>query len=326
MKRKIEIGYHASQEQFAPSELIKFAACAEAAGFDLTMSADHLNPWSATQGQSGYTWSWLGAALAKTTRMCFGSIAIPCGMRYHPVIIAQAAATLAQMFPGRMKWIAAGSGEALNEMVVSANWPEKRQRNELLKEGVDIIRRLWDGETVTKTDGYHYTKEAKIWSLPQEPIRILGAALSTATADYLAGFVDGLVTVYQTGGEMESIIESFKKAGDDNKKVYVQAHVSWHEDEKTAKENALEQWRNNLLPPEQSENLRSVAMFDEMAKGISLKDLDGRVFAGSKAGDFIDLIDHCISLGLDGIVFHNTGRNQEAFMNFFGNEVLPAVR
>jgi alkanesulfonate monooxygenase SsuD/methylene tetrahydromethanopterin reductase-like flavin-dependent oxidoreductase (luciferase family) len=111
--------------------------------------------------------------------MNFGTIAIPCGMRYHPVIVAQAGATLAQMFPGRMKWIAARSGEALNDMVVSAHWPEKTLRNANLKEGIEIIRRLWNHESVTKTNGYHYTKEARIWSLPEEPFMIFGAALSS---------------------------------------------------------------------------------------------------------------------------------------------------
>jgi coenzyme F420-dependent glucose-6-phosphate dehydrogenase len=325
MKRKIEIGYHASHEQFAPSELIKFAVCAELASFDFIMSADHLNPWSGSQGNSGYSWSWLGAAMAKTSKVKFGTIAIPCGMRYHPVIVAQAGATLAQMFPGRMKWIAAGSGEALNEMVVSAHWPEKEERNAILKEGIEIIRRLWNHESVTKTDGYHYTNEAKIWSLADSPVMIFGAALSTGTAEYLAGCVDGLVTVYQSGGRMEEIIKSFQSSGGLGKHLYAQIHVSWHEDRTTARHNAFEQWRNNLLPIEQSQNLSSVKMFDKMAQNLSVNDLYGRVFIGSEPEYFIGLIDHCISLGLSGVVFHNTGRNQEEFIDFFGNKVLPLV-
>ncbi|PLU70784.1 N5,N10-methylene tetrahydromethanopterin reductase, partial [Sinorhizobium medicae] len=94
------IGYHASHEQFTPLDLLGWARAAEEAGFDCTMSSDHLAPWSERQGQSGFAWAWLGAAL-QATEKSFGLVTVPCGWRYHPAITAQAAATLAQMFPRR---------------------------------------------------------------------------------------------------------------------------------------------------------------------------------------------------------------------------------
>ena len=94
------IGFHASHEQFQPSELLALARAAEQAGFDCAMSSDHFRPWSVAQGHSGFAWSWLGAAMA-STRLPFGIISAP-GYRYHPAIIAQGAATLAEMFPGRL--------------------------------------------------------------------------------------------------------------------------------------------------------------------------------------------------------------------------------
>src|SRR5215217_3612498 len=114
---KVRFGYHASHEQFAPSDLLALARRAEAAGFDAVMSSDHFQPWSRRQGQSGFSWSWLGAAM-QTTKLDFGALCVPGGWRYHPAVVAQAAATLADMFPDRLKWIAAGSGEALNERLI----------------------------------------------------------------------------------------------------------------------------------------------------------------------------------------------------------------
>jgi len=290
------------------------------------MSADHLNPWSRNQGHSGFTWSWLGAALQATKKIQFGSIAVPCGWRYHPVIVAQAAATLAQMYPGRMKWIAAGSGEALNEKVVCADWPGKPERNARLKEGIEIIRRLWNGETVTQTDGYHYTKDARIWSLPPEAPAIMGAAISSETAGYLAGAVDGLVTVYQQEETLSRIIRSFRSQGGERKRLYVQVHVSWHQDEQQAKRNALDQWRSNLVPPILGENLSSPGAFEKVTEALSAPDLEGRVFAGCDREYFAALIDKCFSLGFDGVVLHNAGRNQEDFLRFFGEKVLPSFK
>ena len=108
------IGFHCSHEQIAPGTLLRDVQHAEQAGFTAAMSSDHLSPWSERQGESGFAWSFLGAALA-TTSLPFGVVTAP-GQRYHPAITAQAIATLASMFPGRF-WAALGSGEASNERV-----------------------------------------------------------------------------------------------------------------------------------------------------------------------------------------------------------------
>src|ERR671912_30728 len=126
-----QIGYHASHEQFTPGELIEYVVAAERAGFASVMSSDHFAPWSDAQGQSGFAWSWLGAALA-TTSLPFGVVNAP-GQRYHPAIVAQASATLAVMFPDRF-WIAVGSGQLLNEHITGDRWPAKPERNERLRE------------------------------------------------------------------------------------------------------------------------------------------------------------------------------------------------
>jgi coenzyme F420-dependent glucose-6-phosphate dehydrogenase len=116
------IGYHASHEQFRPGDLLRYVQLAEQAGFGAAMCSDHFHPWSERQGQSGFAWAWLGAAL-EATSLSFGLVNAP-GQRYHPAIIAQAAATLADMFPGRF-WIAVGSGQALNEHITGERWPSK---------------------------------------------------------------------------------------------------------------------------------------------------------------------------------------------------------
>lgn len=139
------IGFHCSHEQIAPGRLLRGVQHAEQVGFTAAMSSDHLSPWSQRQGESGFAWSFLGAALA-TTDLPFGVVTAP-GQRYHPAVTAQAIATLARMFPGRF-WAALGSGEASNERVTGAVWPRKEVRDARLLECVDVIRRLLAGETV----------------------------------------------------------------------------------------------------------------------------------------------------------------------------------
>src|SRR6188472_3641854 len=155
------IGFHCSHEQISPALLLKDVQQAEQAGFTAGMSSDHFSPWSSRQGESGFAWSFLGAALA-TTKLPFGVVNAP-GQRYHPSIIAQAIATLAQMFPGRF-WAALGSGEASNERVTGAVWPRKEVRDQRLIECVDVIRRLLKGEEVSH-DGLVTVDRAKVYTL-----------------------------------------------------------------------------------------------------------------------------------------------------------------
>nr|WP_308199821.1 LLM class flavin-dependent oxidoreductase [Isoptericola croceus] len=135
-------GFHASHEQIGPAELLDDVGAAERAGFSGAMCSDHLAPWSSAQGESGFAWSWLGAALA-TTQLPLGVVTAP-GQRYHPAVHAQAIATLAAMFPGRF-WAALGSGQALNEHVTGDSWPRKSLREARLLECVDVMRALLAG-------------------------------------------------------------------------------------------------------------------------------------------------------------------------------------
>jgi coenzyme F420-dependent glucose-6-phosphate dehydrogenase len=160
------IGYHASHEQFSPRELLACVQLAEEAGFQAAMCSDHFYPWSERQGQAGFAWSWLGAAM-QVTSLPFGVVTVPGSWRYHPAILAQAAATLAEMFPGRF-WLAPGSGERLNEHITGEHWPPKRERNARLKEAVEIMRALWKGETVTHR-GLLRIEEAKLYTRPETP-------------------------------------------------------------------------------------------------------------------------------------------------------------
>src|SRR5687768_10487841 len=133
-------GIHASHEQISPATLLEAVVRAEGAGFAAAMSSDHFSPWSERQGESGFAWSFLGAALA-TTGLTFGVVNAP-GQRYHPAIIAQAIASLNEMFPQRL-WAALGTGEASNEHITGDRWPPKAERNARLLECVEVMRALF---------------------------------------------------------------------------------------------------------------------------------------------------------------------------------------
>lgn len=317
------IGYHASHEQFPPEELRACAQAAEAAGFRAVMSSEHFAPWSPEQGHSGFGWAWLGSAM-QATRLPFGSIAVPGGWRFHPAIVAQATATLARLFPGRLAWLGAGSGEALNEHIVGAGWPPKSERNARLREGVDIIRALWRGETVTRAAPIP-TDRARLYTRAERPPAIYIAALSPETAAWAAGWTDGLVTVNQPDDKLCAIVAAFRRHGGDGKPLALQVHVAYAESETQARDDAYRQWRSNVAPADVTEDLMMPEDFAARAASVMPEDLDDHVFISSDLDAHAARLAAYAELGFDEIYVHNVGRNQRQFIATYGERVLPRL-
>ncbi|HEV7956524.1 MAG TPA: TIGR03557 family F420-dependent LLM class oxidoreductase, partial [Marisediminicola sp.] len=238
------LGFHASHEQVHPSALLAAVQRAEQAGFDAAMCSDHFVPWSERQGESGFAWSWLGSAL-QATSMSFGVVNAP-GQRYHPAIVAQAAATLEAMYPGRF-WVALGSGEAANEHITGGGWPRKDLRNARLRECVDIIRALLRGEEVSH-DGLVSVDRARLWTLPDSPPPLIATAVSVATAEWAAEWADGLATIAQPPETLRRMVDAYRSAGGRGPLV-LQMHVSYAQTDAEALAIAHDQWRSNVFAP-----------------------------------------------------------------------------
>lgn len=314
------VGYHASHEQFSPRDLLAWTQQAEAAGFTGAMCSDHFAPWSQEQGQSGFAWSWLGAAL-QATSFSVGSVTTP-GYRYHPAIVAQAAATLATMFEGR-SWLALGSGEALNESITGGIWPAKRERQARLQESVDVIRALWRGETVTHR-GRVTVEEATIWTRPERPPLLVGAALSAETARWCGEWADALITVHAPEPDLPTVIEAFRQQAG-HKPIWVQVHLSWAPTEEEARMQAFANWRTAVLPAVAGQELPTPAAFDALAPLVGMDLVEQSVRISSDPGQHRGWLEEDLALGVDRVYLHNVGLNQEAFIDTFGAGVLPQL-
>ena len=285
------------------------------------MCSDHFHPWSERQGQSGFAFAWLGAAL-QATRLPFGSVNAP-GQRYHPAIVAQAVATLAEMFPGRYAWVALGTGQALNEAITGEGWPSKADRRVRLEECVEVIRALWAGETVTHR-GRVRVEEATLYTRAETPPQIFGAALTPETARWAGGWADGLLTGSAAPEQMRPLIEAFREGGGEGKPVYSQAsHVI--ADEAGGLRTAHDQWRTNVLGPELQAELRTPAQFDAAAKHVRPEDLKEQVRISPDADRHVEWVLSDLELGFDGVYVHFIGREQERDLAFFGEHVLPKI-
>jgi probable non-F420 flavinoid oxidoreductase len=292
---------------------------AEQAGFAAAMSSDHFSPWSERQGESGFAWSFLGAAL-EATSLPFGVVNAP-GQRYHPAIVAQAAASLSQMYPGRL-WVALGTGEASNEHITGGRWPSKAEREARLQECVEVIRALLAGEVVDH-HGRVVVDRARLWTLPPEPPPLIGPAISVETAAWVGEWADGLVTVNQPREKLERMIAAFRDNGGDGKRLAVQVHLSIAADEATALEIAHDQWRTNVFPPPLCWDLQTVEQFDTASLHVRPEDVRGTVLVSSEPARHVELIRELAALGFDEVYLHHVGREQRAFIDSFGEHVLP---
>ena len=313
-------GFHASHEQASPRDLLRDVQHAEAAGFQMAMCSDHFSPWSARQGHSGYSWAWLGAALA-TTNLTMGCVSAP-GQRYHPAVAAQKIATLSQMFEGRF-WVALGSGEASNEHITGDRWPRKELRDQRLDECVDVIRRLLAGEEVSH-DGLVTVDRAKLWDLPEQAPKLLAPVVSVESAARVAAWADGLITIVQPEDQLGRVVDAYRGAGGRGD-LSLQVHLSWAESEQEAEAIAVDQWRSNVVGAPVAWDTETAEAFDTIGEQVTVEAVRGAVPVSADLAEHRDRLQQLASLGFDDIYLHHVGQQQSAFLDTFGAEVLPQL-
>lgn len=317
----VKIGYQASHEQFAPSELLAYVKLAADSGFDFINSSDHFFPWSTRQGHSGYTFAWLGAAMQMTS-IPFSAVCSP-GQRYHPAIVAQAIATLCELYPQRLS-IALGSGEALNECITGEIWPAKNVRNARLLECYNIINDLLNGKTVSH-NGLVKVADAKLYTLPTHQPLLMGAALSAETAAWMGSWAPGLVTTASSTTALKEIVQAFRTHGGAGKPVYLKVQLAYAHTDEEALTTAHDQWRNNIFQGTVLGDLRTVEQFDALGELVTPDEVAAKVRVSSDLKQHTDWLLGDLELGVDHLILHQVGRNQQLFIQDFAREVLPKL-
>lgn len=323
------IGYAAMSEQFSPNDIVEFSKAAQDNGFTALMLSDHFHPWVPSQGQSPFAWALLGA-LGQATNLRFGTGVTPPGWRYHPAILAQAAATLEAMYPGRF-YLGLGAGEAVNEHITGQYWPEPVTRLEMLAEAIEIIRKLFTGKVVKYRGTYFNLESARLYTMPPAPPPIYVATSGPVNAERTGRTCDGIITVGAADEKIRMLIERFEKgareAGKDPATMprIIQLHVSWAASDEAAVEQAVKEWPNGGMNfPKQ--DIRNPEDFEAMAKLVRPENFTGRVLMSADLNVHREHVQHYADLGFTEIYVHNVGRNQREFIEAFGREVIPNVR
>jgi coenzyme F420-dependent glucose-6-phosphate dehydrogenase len=324
-------GYKASAEQFGPTELLECSLLAEQLGLETIAISDHFQPWRHRGGHTPAVFPWLGAVGARTSSVSLGTSVLTPTMRYHPSIVAQNFATLACMFPGRV-FLGVGTGEALNETpATGARWPSPKERRAMLRESLELIRRLWTEERVT-FEGEHYrTDRATIYDRPDQPIPVYVAA-SGPLAAKLAGRVgDGYIA---TSGKdpqlyrdlLGALEEGATTAGRNPDEIdkFIEIKVSYDKEVEYARE-ACHFWAPLALKPEEKTGIDDALEMEQAADQI-LDRAHTRFIVSDDPEEVVERIAPYVELGFTHLVFHGPGHDQQRFLKGFCADVLPRLR
>ncbi|WP_370454460.1 TIGR03557 family F420-dependent LLM class oxidoreductase [Homoserinibacter sp. GY 40078] len=326
------IGYAGMLERFAPNDVIALAQKAEAAGFTGVMAADHFQPWTPQQGQASFMWNVL-SALGQVTTGDLGTVTAPT-FRWHPAMVAQASATLAAMYPGR-HWLGLGSGEAINEHIVGRYWPEAPERINRMFEAVDLIKKLFaaslSGRDARHEGQYYKLESTRLWTMPRTAPPILIGTAGPVTAKRAGRTVDGIVIDGAPVDKIAPLLQRFAEGGREvgrdprTQTRILRLHVSWAPTHQEAVRAALAEWPNAGMRFPKSD-IRSPYELEQIARSVRPEDFEGRVLISDDPDVHRAHIQRHLDLGFDRIYLHNVGRDQEAFIDVFGREVLPALR
>jgi G6PDH family F420-dependent oxidoreductase len=291
---------------------------AEDAGFQSALISDHYHPWTDTQGHSPFVWGVIGGVAEATENLVVGTGVTCPTIRIHPAIVAQAAATAATMLPGRF-FLGVGTGENLNEHILGDRWPRSDVRREMLEEAVTIIRSLWEGG-VKSHHGRHYTVEgARIYTLPDRTPDIMVAAAGPQAAEMAAEIGDGFVGTAPD----KDLVQTFERSGGEGKPKYGQVHVCWAENEEEARRTAVKHWPNIAVPGELGQELPMPAHFEQAAENVTEEQVAEVVACGPDPELHVEMIERFADAGFDHVYIHQIGSDQEGFLRFYRELILP---
>ncbi len=329
----LRLGYKASAEQFGPARLLEFACIAEQAGFDSVFVSDHFQPWKHSDGHAPFSFAWLGALGAKTSRVLMGTSVLTPTFRYHPSIVAQAFATLGAMFPNRVV-LGVGTGESLNEVPSTGiEWPEFKERFARLREALTLIRKLWREERVTFEGQYYRTENATIYDRPEDPVPIYIAAAGPMMAKFAGRAGDGFICTSGKAPELyaETLLPNVQAGLQASGRApasfdrMIEMKVSFDTDLRRATEDTR-YWAALALTPEEKMSVEDPLRMERLAEQLPLERVAKRWIVSEDADEHVEKIRPYVELGFGHLVFHAPGPDQERFLRLYGEQVLPKLR
>jgi coenzyme F420-dependent glucose-6-phosphate dehydrogenase len=315
----MELGYWLSCEEHPPDALVRHAVAAEAAGFRLAVASDHFHPWLPAQGQSPFVWPVLGAIAHATTSIQLATGVSASINRIHPVIIGQAASTLAAMSGGRFI-LGLGAGERLNEHVTGDPWPRPGIRRRMLREALSILRPLLAGEDVNLEGEFFTVEHAQLFTRAAAPPSIWVAVGGPRTARLAGELADGMIGLEPNAAH----VETFAAVGRAGRPVVGQLHICMASSVEDSVATVRRWWPQQALAPVLLSELARPAHFAAAVAGIGDDAVRRAVVCCTGPEPILDAVARFAGVGYTHVVLHQVGPDQDRFLELACREVLPA--
>jgi coenzyme F420-dependent glucose-6-phosphate dehydrogenase len=329
----LKIGYKASAEQFTPSKLLEFSCLAEQVGFDSVFVSDHFQPWRHTGGHAPYSFAWMGALGARTSRITIGTSVVTPTFRYHPSVVAQAMGTLGAMFPDRII-LGVGTGESLNEVpAIGIKWPGFKERFGRLKESIALMNRLWREERVSFEGQYYRTENATIYDRPDNPVPIYIAAAGPTAAKLAGEVADGFICTSGKPAELyretllPNVAAGLASAGRpaDGLDRMIELKVSFDTDKQAAMADTR-YWAALALSAEEKTSVEDPLQMEKLADALPLERAASRWIVSTDPDEQVERIRPYVELGFRHLVLHAPGPDQARFLRLYSEQVIPKLR
>jgi coenzyme F420-dependent glucose-6-phosphate dehydrogenase len=327
----VRISIQAAHEQTNPLDLLNDVIKMDKKGVEKCWSSDHYMPWWHTGSSGGAAWPWIGAALAKTTKIILGTGVTPPILRYHPAIVAQVFATLGFMFPNRV-FLGVGRGEALNEVPAGNSWPSNLERFQRLKEAIHLIKKLWTEEWVNFRGQYYWVKDSNLYTKPERPIPLYIAGLKPQSAQLAGEEGDGFITnelnmEYIKNKLLPAVKEGTRRSGKDydslEKILFIPA--SYDEDPQRALQS-IRFWRGAMIKAFFEVDIHDPRVIEENAQVIGDDTLQEMLLVISNAEEGIKKLKKYTDLGFTEIVLTNSSPNREKLINLIAESIAPEFK
>ena len=329
----LKIGYKASSEQFGPTELLEYSVLAEQLGLDSVWISDHFQPWRHTGGHSPFSLAWLGALGARTSRIVLGTSVLTPTFRYHPSIVAQAFATLGELFPNRII-LGIGTGESLNEVPSSGMaWPEQKERTARFREAITLIKTLWSEERVSFEGQFYKTDKATIYDRPAEPVPIYIAGAGPFIAKLAGSQGDGFICTSGKKPELytETLLPNVaagleaSPATSAHFERMIEMKVSFDTDRDRAMSDTR-YWGALALTADEKMNVEDALEMEKLADALPVERAASRWIVSNDPAEMVEKIRGYVAMGFDHLVFHAPGPDQARFLKLFSEQVMPKLR
>jgi coenzyme F420-dependent glucose-6-phosphate dehydrogenase len=328
----VRISIQAAHEQVNPTDLLHDVIYMDQNGVERCWTSDHYMPWWHTGASGGAAWPWLGAALAKTSKLTIGTGVTAPILRYHPAVVAQVFATLGFMFPNRV-FLGIGRGESLNEVPAGNNWPSNLEKFKRLREAIQLIKKLWTEDWVNFKGEYYWVKDSNLYTKPKTPIPLYIAGLGRQSAMLAGEHGDGFVTNELNVDSISNTLfpalkEGAKRAGKDyntlEKILFIPA--SYDPDDKQKAIESIRFWRGSMIKAFFDVDVHDPRKIEENGQVIGDDTLENMLLIVSNGQDAIDKLRKYAELGFTEIVLTNSSPNRDKLVKLVAEEIAPHLK